>query len=117
VTTTTTTSPRPTSPPARSRSAPPRSRSSTTTTSCRSSPTSTTPTRTTTRPSSPGAPVSQPHPHADERATYEALAREILDHDRRYYVENNPIVSDTEYDRLHRRLVDLEAAHPEWVVP
>ncbi len=29
-----------------------------------------------------------------------------------YYVENNPVVSDTEYDRLYRELADLELKYP-----
>jgi DNA ligase (NAD+) len=51
------------------------------------------------------------------RERYEALAREILEHDRRYHVENDPIIADVEYDRLMAELRGLEAAHPEWVVP
>jgi DNA ligase (NAD+) len=50
------------------------------------------------------------------RGRYEALAREILEHDRRYYAENNPIIADVEYDRLMTELKELEAAHPDWVV-
>jgi DNA ligase (NAD+) len=50
------------------------------------------------------------------REEYEALAREIQAHDRRYYVDNNPIIADGEYDRLYARLKELEAAHPEWIV-
>ena len=30
-----------------------------------------------------------------------------------YYVENNPTISDYEYDNLYRELVDLEKAYPE----
>ena len=52
---------------------------------------------------------------ADLRAEYQALAREILDHDRRYYVDSDPIVSDVEYDRLVARLRRIEAQHPELV--
>ncbi|HEX2570830.1 MAG TPA: NAD-dependent DNA ligase LigA [Polyangia bacterium] len=52
-----------------------------------------------------------------DRAAYEALAREILEHDRRYYVDNAPIVTDPEYDRLRKRLERTEAEHPDWVVP
>ena len=33
--------------------------------------------------------------------------------DRAYYGEAQPLVSDQEYDRLYRELIDLEAAHPE----
>ncbi|HEX2185244.1 MAG TPA: NAD-dependent DNA ligase LigA, partial [Chloroflexota bacterium] len=34
-----------------------------------------------------------------------------------YYVLDQPLVSDAEYDRLYRQLVELETANPEWVVP
>jgi DNA ligase (NAD+) len=45
------------------------------------------------------------------------LRRELRRHDRRYYVENRPEISDGEYDRLYRELVDLEARHPELADP
>jgi DNA ligase (NAD+) len=38
---------------------------------------------------------------------------EIRKHDRAYHVEAQPLISDQEYDRLYRELIDLEAAHPE----
>lgn len=34
-----------------------------------------------------------------------------------YYTSDNPSVSDSEYDRLYRELVELEKAHPEKVLP
>ncbi len=34
-----------------------------------------------------------------------------------YYTRDNPSVSDSEYDRLYRELVELEAAYPEQVLP
>lgn len=45
------------------------------------------------------------------------LREEILDHDYRYYVLADPAVSDEEYDRLMRELVELEQQHPELVTP
>ena len=33
-----------------------------------------------------------------------------------YYVNDNPSVSDTEYDRLMRELEELETAYPEYVL-
>ncbi|MCH8840114.1 MAG: NAD-dependent DNA ligase LigA [Planctomycetes bacterium] len=45
----------------------------------------------------------------------ERLRAEIRAHDRRYYVEAQPTISDLEYDRLLERLKELEAAHPELV--
>jgi DNA ligase (NAD+) len=41
------------------------------------------------------------------------LAEQIQKLDRAYYEEAQPLVSDEEYDRLYRELLDLEAAHPE----
>jgi len=47
----------------------------------------------------------------------EALREEIQRHDRLYYVEDRPAISDAEYDRLMRRLLELEKAHPELAAP
>ncbi len=46
-----------------------------------------------------------------------ALRREIDEHDYRYYVLDQPIIADVEYDALMRRLRDLEEQHPELVTP
>lgn len=44
--------------------------------------------------------------------------RELINyHNYRYYVEDDPEISDYEYDMLYRELVDLEQAHPELVTP
>ncbi|MGQ9576292.1 MAG: NAD-dependent DNA ligase LigA [Thermoguttaceae bacterium] len=45
------------------------------------------------------------------------LREEIRYHDRKYYVEAAPEISDLEYDRLVERLKKLEAAHPELITP
>jgi DNA ligase (NAD+) len=45
------------------------------------------------------------------------LREQIRHHDRRYYVEAAPDISDREYDRLVGQLHDLEAKHPELVTP
>ena len=45
------------------------------------------------------------------------LRTEIAQHDYRYYVLDDPLVSDAEYDRLMQELRALEAAHPELVSP
>ena len=47
----------------------------------------------------------------------EALRAEIEEHNRHYYDEDAPIISDFEYDALLRRLEELEAAHPEFFDP
>jgi len=45
------------------------------------------------------------------------LRREIHAHDHRYYVLDDPTVSDEAYDALIRELRELEAAHPRLVTP
>ena len=34
-----------------------------------------------------------------------------------YYVEDNPLVPDEEYDRLYHEVLAIEEAHPEWIDP
>ncbi|MFQ5513672.1 MAG: NAD-dependent DNA ligase LigA [Myxococcota bacterium] len=51
------------------------------------------------------------------RRRMEELIREIELHDYRYYVLDDPLVSDAEYDRLVHELREIEARHPEWVTP
>lgn len=46
-----------------------------------------------------------------------ALRRAIDHHAHRYYVLDDPQISDAEYDALWRELVALETAHPELVTP
>lgn len=41
------------------------------------------------------------------------LRRELEYHNHRYHVLDRPEISDSEYDQLFRKLVDLETAHPE----
>jgi len=45
------------------------------------------------------------------------LRTQIRHHDRAYYIEAAPVISDLEYDRLLEELRQLEAAHPELVTP
>ena len=53
----------------------------------------------------------------DAREQVEHLRAAIREHDRRYYVENDPIIADRTYDTLFTRLQDLEDAfdlsHPD----
>ena len=51
------------------------------------------------------------------REEIERLRREIEYHNYRYYVLDSPVISDEEYDRLFRRLQELEAKHPEFFDP
>ncbi|CDM23516.1 DNA ligase [Castellaniella defragrans 65Phen] len=54
---------------------------------------------------------------AADRQRLEALRAEIESHNRRYYVEDAPSVSDAQYDRLMAELQALEREHPDWVTP
>ena len=47
------------------------------------------------------------------KAEHARLEAEIKEHDRRYYQEDAPTVSDAEYDRLRRRYEQIEARFPE----
>ena len=47
----------------------------------------------------------------------EKLREEIREHDYRYYVLNEPTISDYEYDQLMNKLILLERQHPELVTP
>ena len=46
-----------------------------------------------------------------------ALRRELEKHNRLYYVEDAPVISDYEYDMLMQKLKALEAEHPELITP
>ncbi len=71
---------------------------------------------------------------AQEHASYYDLSKELLKsptsvddiellrdvlryHEWKYYVVNDPVISDYEYDVLYKQLVELERAHPELISP
>lgn len=45
------------------------------------------------------------------------LRKQIQYHNYRYYVLNDPVISDHEYDQLYAELVKIEQEHPEWITP
>ena len=47
----------------------------------------------------------------------EKLRELIRHHEHRYYVSDDPEISDAEFDKLMRRLQDIEREHPELVTP
>lgn len=53
----------------------------------------------------------------DEKARILHLRDELHRHNHRYYVENNPTISDQEFDLLMHELQALEARHPELFDP
>ena len=44
------------------------------------------------------------------------LVDELNQYRKEYYTEDQPTVSDSEYDKLYRELVELEKAHPELIL-
>ena len=53
----------------------------------------------------------------DLQKKIEALRDKIRYHEHRYYVLDDPEVSDAEFDKLMDELIGLETAHPELVTP
>jgi len=51
------------------------------------------------------------------QSAYNKLCQEIWDHNKRYYVDHAPIISDREFDALMRRLQEIEKEHPDWICP
>ena len=45
------------------------------------------------------------------------LREEIAGHEKKYYIDNDPQISDFEFDRLMKRLGDLESRFPELITP
>jgi DNA ligase (NAD+) len=52
---------------------------------------------------------------AEAQTRIESLRRDLEEHNRRYYEEAAPVISDREYDKLYRELIDLEAKFPHLV--
>lgn len=50
-------------------------------------------------------------------AEAEALRAQLNEHNYRYYALDDPSISDAEYDRLLRRLQEIERAHPTLLTP
>ena len=45
------------------------------------------------------------------------LRKQIDDHNYHYYVLDEPLIPDNEYDRIFRELQTLEEKHPEYATP
>ncbi len=50
------------------------------------------------------------------RTEYQQLVLQLNEHAYHYYVLDEPVIADQEYDALYQELLRLESAHPEWVV-
>jgi DNA ligase (NAD+) len=66
-----------------------------------------------TKPSADVAKLSK----AEATAEVKKLAKEIAEHDRRYYQEDAPVISDSDYDALRLRLDAIEQRFPDLVRP
>ena len=51
------------------------------------------------------------------KQSYIDLVSEVKAHDYHYFIENSPVISDTDYDKLYFRIQQIEEQHPEWIVP
>lgn len=52
-----------------------------------------------------------------EKTELATLREEIQYHNYRYYILDDPEISDIEYDRLFQKLLEIEKSHPELIVP
>ena len=50
-------------------------------------------------------------------AQYLNFIEEINTHDRLYFLEAKPVISDYEYDQLVKKVEAIEKMHPEWIDP
>lgn len=55
-------------------------------------------------------------PELTEKNGIEQLRTVLKFHEYRYYILNDPLISDFEYDQLFKQLQSIETLHPEWVV-
>lgn len=46
---------------------------------------------------------------------YLALCNAINEHNRHYYIEHAPLITDQEFDRLFDALLQVEKEHPDWI--
>lgn len=51
------------------------------------------------------------------KAQYEKLCDDVWEHNRRYYVDNKPTLTDFQFDKLLQQVEAIEAEHPDWITP
>ena len=61
--------------------------------------------------------MTPPDSAEEARSIAQKLRGQIVRHNRLYYIEATPEISDADYDRLYRDLEDLEEAFPELATP
>jgi DNA ligase (NAD+) len=60
---------------------------------------------------------SAPFARKQAEARIRRLRADILHHEKKYYVDNDPQIADAEFDALVKELRALESAHPELITP
>lgn len=53
----------------------------------------------------------------DTKTRYQQLVRELNFHFNLYHVQDAPVISDAEYDKLYNELKRIETEHPDWILP
>ncbi len=53
----------------------------------------------------------------DSLKRLEELRHLLAEHSHRYYVLDDPLISDGEYDRFFQELLEIEDKHPQWITP
>lgn len=53
--------------------------------------------------------------HDFTKNDYAELCKEIWEHNKRYYTDHKPTISDEKFDALLKKLEEIEKAHPEWI--
>ena len=48
---------------------------------------------------------------------YTWLKKQISLHDRHYYLQDDPLITDAQYDGLYRELISIEKEYPHWITP
>jgi DNA ligase (NAD+) len=51
------------------------------------------------------------------RSEYNQLIQQLNEYAYHYYVLDEPVVADQEYDALYRQLLSMESSNPDWVIP
>ncbi len=64
-----------------------------------------------------GARAAAPVSERQAAARAEELRRQIWHHRKRYYIDDDPVISDAEYDLLEKELLEIEAGFPSLVTP
>ncbi len=48
---------------------------------------------------------------------YQKLCNDVWEHNKRYYVDHQPSISDYDYDQLMLNLQEIEQKNPQWITP